>query len=145
MPPQSAPPFLGSQSSRGSSTHLLPSLHCKAAKPPQKTGVTQMPGASHAMPHPGLYGSSTQICPLGHGFCWIRNPPQDWYVNVGCGVALVVVVVVDEHVDVVVAVFVGRFCSAGMAATSSEKSVVERRLETSIFAGWACFSRESRD
>lgn len=130
MPPQSAPPFFGSQSSRGSSTHFLPSLHRRLAKPPQKVGVTQMPGASHAMPHPDLYGSSMQIWPAGHGFGWMRNPPQDWYVDVGCGAVLVVIV--DKHVVVTVALLVGRFCSAGTAATSSEYSTVERRLEASI-------------
>ncbi len=54
MPPQSAPPFMGSQSSVGSSTHFLPSLQGIPANPPQKTGLTQMPGMSQAMPQPPL-------------------------------------------------------------------------------------------
>ncbi len=51
-------------------------------------------------------------------------------MNVGSGVALVVAV--GELVGVAVALLVGRFCSAGVAATSSEKIAVERKPETSI-------------
>lgn len=44
-PPQSAPPFLGSQSSLGSSIHFFPFLHLIPTNPPQKTGFTQIPSS----------------------------------------------------------------------------------------------------
>lgn len=49
------------------------------------------------------------------------------------GVSLVVPVATHVDVLVAVAVLVGRFCSAGMAAASREKRPVERRVERSIF------------
>src|SRR5690242_13613539 len=76
-PPQSAPPFLGSQSS-GLSTHIcLLSGHLKPAKPPHNSSFTQIPVPSHSSPQPVLYGSFMQIYPVGHGgLAFPRPPPQ---------------------------------------------------------------------
>src|SRR5690606_8398326 len=44
MPPQSAPPCAGSQSSRGSSTQTKPSAHGRPVIPPQKRRELVSPG-----------------------------------------------------------------------------------------------------
>jgi len=87
IPAQSAPPFLGSQSSLGSSTHLKPPLHLNPANPPHITGFTHIPGASQAIPHPPLYGSSTQISSLGQLTGRTVCPPHEAYLGFGdsCG------------------------------------------------------------
>lgn len=76
-PPQSAPPFLGSQSSGLSTQICLLSGHLKPAKPPHNSSFTQIPVPSHSSPQPDLYGSFMQIYPVGHGgLAFPRPPPQ---------------------------------------------------------------------
>jgi hypothetical protein len=78
MPPQSAPPWAGMQSSVGSSTHTVPSAQRMPAKPPQwgaVLGSTQKPGQSEAWPQP-LAGLSTQMPSPGHA--GKPREPQAW-------------------------------------------------------------------
>lgn len=59
---------------------IIPVGHCIAAIPPQNIlGATQMPGMSHAIPHPPRRGSSTQMVPFGHSSGVGRKPPQGGY------------------------------------------------------------------
>ncbi|KAJ9635251.1 hypothetical protein H2199_008739 [Coniosporium tulheliwenetii] len=49
-----------------SSTHSMPAGQGRPPIPPQNVGLTQIPGSSHARPHPSLSGSLMQISPGGH-------------------------------------------------------------------------------
>lgn len=74
---QSAPPLLGSQLSRGSSTHVSPALHFVPANPPH-AAPTQIPGQS-APPFIGSQlslGSSTHFW-SDRGHFLPVNPPQE--------------------------------------------------------------------
>src|SRR6185295_2713675 len=68
MPPQSAPPALGSQSSLGSSAHLPPPGQGVPANPPQRTtsasGTQAATGGQGARTH--WTSSATQWLPASH-------------------------------------------------------------------------------
>src|SRR6187549_3619086 len=68
MPPQSAPPVLGSQLSAGSSTHCPLPGHLMAAMPPQKTlgasGTQAAPDGQGALMH--MTVCSSQCVPAAH-------------------------------------------------------------------------------
>jgi len=79
-PAQSAPPFIGSQESVGSSTHFPLVAHLKPANPPHiGPFLTQMPASSHFIPQPGFHGSSMHTSSAAHSGRPVgtRKPPHD--------------------------------------------------------------------
>jgi len=98
---QSAPPFPGLQSSLGSSTQILPSGQLVPATPLHGMGTTQMPGPSHAGPHPLSNGFLMHSKLAGHGVGDTRKPPQAWYDLVLTGRRVTVRVAATVEVIVV--------------------------------------------
>lgn len=85
-PPQSAPPFRGSQLSVGFSRQTCPLGHLILAMPPQNRGPMQIPGQSAAIRQFSMKGLSTQTWFLsGHG---MPVRPAQMGFKVGFGVAL---------------------------------------------------------
>ena len=96
-PPQSKPPFFGSQPSFGTSRHTWPAGHGKPAMPPQNLGPTQMPGQSAAIKQFLTNGLSMQAWPFsGH---WMPSRPAQmgFLLGVGVGGAVVLVLVGVGH------------------------------------------------
>ena len=79
MPPQSLPPFLGSQESRGSSTQIsVPAAspsHWMFPMPPQKTGSGQKPICMVEMP-----GRTEHGWPKGQGCASLVRVQLGWHV-----------------------------------------------------------------
>ena len=77
MPPQSAPPVLGSQSSRGSSIQVSPvPSHWMPAMPPQNAGSGQKP----SFLSPKASGDCVHFWPYWHGWLLSFREQDGWQV-----------------------------------------------------------------